>query len=1218
MKLMKLVLSGFKSFADRTEFEFDDGITCIVGPNGCGKSNVVDAFKWVLGSQSAKSLRGSEMADVIFNGSVGRRPGGLAEVSLVFDAAGGAPQAPAHGRSAPQAAGDGVLSVTRRLFRSGLSEYLVNNVPCRLRDIRELFMDTGVGVDAYSLIEQGKVEVFLQASQDERRAIFDEAAGISKYKARKKEALRKLERVEQNLLRLNDIVQEVEKQLRSIKYQAGKARSYQAYAQRLKELRSLHFLAQYHTLTAQRKQLQGRLDAAADALSAIATRIDQLETSQSASEVEAVDLERSARDLQSRIASIGGQILTCQERSDLLTGRVKELDDQILTALARSEELEAKIEAAGAECRQREAQLDGLQADGRKLDGDAQAAREQHAAGELALAQLRGRLEDEKDGTVDLFRRTAELHNEISHLGLRRQSLHGQQQRLVSRVEEIDQFLGRTLTEKAQVEAKLRDADAVVQESTQRLEETRAACQRVHDSEQQLRAELAEARERRSALASRIQTLQEMQDRLEGVASGTRRAVEALRAGRLRALRGMLGEFLATDLPHAPVVEAALAGADQQLLAERFDELLAEAGALREVLGENAAVEAVCLDRVGPLGGDFDAAACPRAARRVIDFIRFPAELAPLMWRLLGRTLVVETLTDAVAAAAATPPGLRFVTRSGEVLEADGRLRFGAANRAAGVIARRSELDELHARQADCDRQIDQLEARCRSARNELAHLDKLQQGLRTAIYEARTEQVACKSRLGQLGEQVQTLRREQPVVAGDLEDLARQIEATVQAEHEAREQAGQLEQLNRQRQQEVERIQREIEHAARQQELLAERMTELKVALAAVEEKQRAAREALEAAQRRAEAQRADLAGDRRQIDLDRQRKADAVAAIQKARAEVECLYEQQQQLNREADELEESRSGLKEKLEEIRVQLGERRKAHAAASEALHALKVEQGEMEVRAESLIARASDEMGMDVLGLYDGYRHDEDRDWDAVDAEIQDLRAKIERLGNVNLDAIAEQDELEKRRDFLRGQLADVEASQRRLHELIRRINKESRDLFLATFAQVKQHFQALFRKLFGGGRADIVLLDEDNVLESGIEIIARPPGKELRSLSLLSGGEKTMTALSLMFSFFKCRPSPFCLLDEVDAALDEENTARFVRLVHEFVEGSQFVIISHAKRTIGMADSLHGVTMQDPGVSKRISVRFEEAVRHAEPPRAEQPQAEAQAVAAD
>jgi len=1197
MKLKKLIVSGFKSFADRTEFEFDDGITCVVGPNGCGKSNVVDAFKWVLGSQSPKNLRGSEMMDVIFNGSANRNPSAMAEATLVFDNA--------HGVLQIDLARDGrpitteTVSITRRLYRSGQSDYLINKIPCRLKDIKEMFMDTGVGVDAYSLIEQGKVEVFLQAGQDERRLIFDEAAGISKYKARKKEAMRKLERVEQNLLRLNDIVQEVAKRLRSIKYQAGKARNYQTYSERLKEMRSLHFLAQYHTLSAARSALSARLDDAGDAHSAVTARIDQLEAARSASEVEAVDLERSARELQGQIASLSGQITTCQQRSDMLTARLKELDEQIISALGRGEELEAKIQAALAQRAERELQLRRLEQSSADLDERYKAAREAHAVGEMKLTQLQARIEEEKAGTIDLFRRTAQLHNEINGLGIRRENLHARHHRLTGRAAEIKDALTASLTEKAELEAKLKDVMEVLAESTRRLDEARDASRRAGDGEQQLRQELSDARERRSGTQSRIQALGEMQDRLEGLHAGVRQIVEARRAGRVESIRGMVGEMLEADMAQASLVEAALAGADQQLLAESFDKLAAEAPAIREILGKNAAVEVLCLDGLGPLVDDLDAASCPHVLGRVIDHVRYAPDLAPLMWRLLGRTLAVETICDARRAAEQIGGGYRFVTKTGEVLEADGRIRFGAGSRAAGMITRRSELAELQVTQEKLDHQIEQLEGQCVSARKEMRRLEKLRQDLRTAIYEANTERLQCQGRIAQLDEQVESLRREQPIVAGDLENLTSDIEGTVQAAHDARRKAEELEDLNRSRQQEISRLQQEIEDTQSKHREITEQLTEMKVSLAAVEEKKHSARDAMDAAARQAEAMRRDLDNDRKQIDLNRRRKAEAAAAIDKAGREIDTIYARQQALSSEFDDTEQSRRGLNEKLNEIKTQLAERRKEHTATAELVNQLKIELGEADVRIENLISRASEEMGMDLLAMSDNYEHDEQRDWQAVENDIRELRGKIERLGNVNLDAIAEQEDLEKRRAFLTRQLKDIDDSHRQLQNLIHRINKESREMFVKTFEAVRGHFQVLFRKLFGGGKADILLINPDDVLESGIEIVARPPGKETRTLTLLSGGEKTMTALSLMFSIFKCRPSPFCLLDEVDAALDEQNTERFAKLIAEFVDTSQFLIISHAKRTMAMADALYGVTMQEPGVSTRISVRFEDAEQH-------------------
>jgi len=1192
MKLRKLILSGFKSFADRTEFDFDEGISCVIGPNGCGKSNVVDAVKWVLGEQSAKSLRGSEMQDVIFNGSATRRPSGCAEVTLVFD------EFPAALTPGGEQLTAGEVSIGRRLYRSGASEYLINKTTCRLRDVREMFMDTGVGADAYSLIEQGKVESFLQASQDDRRAVFDEAAGISKYKARKKEALHKLEKVQENLLRLNDILAEVEKRLRSIKHQAGKARNYQTYTERLKELRGLYFLAQYHELSVQRGELQKRLDAGNDSLAAISTMIDQLEAARSAAEVEAVDLERSSRQLQSTIAALSAQVLACQQRAEMLTSRATELGERIAAAASRREELEAKLETLEAELSGRRKELEQTRAKAAELETKHAELREQHAGGELAEAQLQARLEDEKAGTIDLFRRTAQIHNDIHASRARRESLDGQRDRLSSRGDQIVAALKEAAAERPAVQARLADVNEVLEESRRKLTDLREEGRKLADADQQSQSSLADAREQRSAVTSRMGALREMLDRLEGVGEGTRRLLAARRDGRLQSVCGMLGDYLTADLQHAPLVEAALAGADQQLIARRYADLQAEAGRIREVLTGNGAAEVLCLDRLAPLSSDFDVAACPAVRCRLIDWVRFDPLVAPAVWRILGATFVVDSLADAAKAAESAPFGSRFVTPGGEVLEPDGRVRLGSASKAAGVISRRSELADLAAQAEKLSEQIDELTRQRTAAQGRLAHLDQIAQGLRTANYEANTERVELTSRLAQLTEQISHLEREQPVVASDLQALAADVEAAAAAELAAKEKAHQLEQLNAQRQAEVDRLAKEIADARRSREQLAAAMTEVKVALAETAGRASSLTEACSVLSRNAEQMAADLQAAAAEIQLSSQRREEAQTSAAQAAAEVDSLYSRQQQLSAEEQEVEESRRLLQQRLEDIRAKLIEQRDKHRAASEAVNTCRVELGEADVRIENLIARASDEMNMDLLEAQRSYQHDDQRDWQAVAAEIQELREKIERLGNVNLDAIGEQEELTKRREFLAGQLADVTATQDRLNELIRRLNRESREMFTESFQAIRGHFQELFRKLFGGGRADIMLIDEQDVLESPIEIVARPPGKELRSLSLLSGGEKTMTALALLFSVFKARPSPFCLLDEVDAALDEANTQRFDRLMQEFVNTSQFIIISHAKRTMSMANVLYGVTMEELGVSKRISVRFEDGGR--------------------
>ncbi len=1192
MKLKKLILAGFKSFADRTEFDFDDGISCVVGPNGCGKSNIVDAVKWVMGEQSAKSLRGSEMMDVIFSGSSTRKPSGMAEVTLVFDNSSGFLQPEIDGEKP-----DGTtISVTRRLYRNSQSDYLINKTPCRLKDVREMFMDTGLGRDAYSMIEQGRVSAFLQASDDERRAIFDEAAGISKYKSRKKETLRRLERVEQNLLRLEDILGEVLKRLRSIKYQAGKARNYQTYTQRLNEQRSLYFLAQYFKLSKQRMEQQQRLDACNDELTSITAMIDRLENSRSGTEVEQLDLERSARDLQARHADIGGKIIISQQRADMLASRVKELGEHAAVTAKRCEQLEAKLDEAEKELADRTKEQDEIDRQIAALSENFRSLREEHASSEMSLAHMNASLADEKAGTIDLLRRTAQLHNEVQANNIRCENLNGRKTRLSDRAGEIGRSLEELLTRRAKVESRLSDVQEVLSDSQAKLEETRLRDRRLLDSEQDIRFRLSEAREKRSAVISRTEALREMLERLEGVGEGVRNVIQASRSGQLPCVRGILGDFLDTDVEHAPVVEAALAGADQRLLATRFDDLAAAKDKLDEIIGERGAVEVMCLDRLEPLCVDMDVSACPHVLGRVIDRVRFDAWIAPAAWRVLGRTFVVRTLRDASSSAKVAPRGTRFVTLNGEVLEADGTVRFGAARKAAGVITRRSELAGLEEVKRGLEEKIVELQHLGKEARSEHEHLDQLLQSLRTAIYEANTERVEAQSRLSQLDEQVSTLRREQPVLESDLEDLAAQIDRVVRAEHDAKEKAAELERLNVTRQREVELLERKIAAARNRQGELSEKMTEAKVALAGAEEKRLAQRDALASLSRQCEQMRKDLATGREEIGLNRKRSQEAQAGIDASRTEIDGLYAAQQDLGREISEVEESRSGLKEKLEKIGEQLNENRTRQKQATDEVNSCRIELSQIDVRIENLLSRSSDEMGMDLLEQYKSYEHDDQRDWQAVENEIEELRGKIERLGNVNLDAITEQEELEQRREFLSSQLDDVKNSQKGLNDLIRKINHQSRELFLASFEKIRKNFQELFRKLFGGGKADIFLTDPQDVLSSGIEIYARPPGKELRSLTLLSGGEKTMTALAMLFSIFKSRPSPFCLLDEVDAALDENNNERFNRLLAEFVPTSQFLIISHAKRTMSMANVLYGVTMQEPGVSKRISVRFEDA----------------------
>ncbi len=1188
MKLKQLKLAGFKSFADKTTFDFHEGISCIVGPNGCGKSNVVDAIKWVLGEQSAKSLRGSEMQDVIFNGSVARKSSGVAEVTLVFDNSDGLVIPPVQG-DAPE----GEVSITRRLYRSGQSEYLINKVAARLRDIREMFMDTGIGTDGYGVIEQGRVEMFLNASTEDRRQIFDEAAGISKYKARKKEALRKLDRVEQNLFRLNDVLAEIERRLRSVKLQAGKARNYTTYTQQLNELKSLFYLAQYHQFHEQRQRFENRIAERHDELKLRAKQTETLRETRRGVEVELGDLDRLGRELQGELSGIDGKVHAGRQRVEMLEARVEELGQQIIVASRRCEELETKLDALAQQRTQAEAQSEELQTQAATLAEQHAAARTEADARQQRIAELQVHVEQAKDHAMDLMRQVGQLQTAMQADTVKHDTLTAQGERLAARLTELAASSEQLEAIQNEDQQQFAAVTSQIEADQAKLDEARQQASQAAERHQALQHQLNDIREQRSGVVSRMEALEEMLQRLEGVGSGTREVLAAARDGALAGIRGMLGDLIDTDVEHAPLVEAALAGADQTLLADSWSQV--DVDTLDEMLGETGAVEVLALDRLGVLRGDFDPDGVPGLQGRVMDCVRFAPWLSRVMWRLLGRTLIVETLADAATASQATPAGYRFVTRSGDVWEADGRIRLGSAHRASGVITRRSELADLEQRRVALDEQLESLTGETRGVAVRRDELEETISQVRSAVHDGSTRRVELQSHLSQLDEQLKQVRREQPVVEAERNATEEELQVVSARRDEAQAQLTQLESQSAERQQTIEHLTEQLKSAEQAQQAALSTLTELKVTIGQVEEKRVALVRSVESLDAQQDHMQRDLAGQRHEIELSRQRRQEAEATIGQTRDELTTMQQRQHQLRQDVADHESSRKSLSDRLDEIRHQGEAYRKQDEAIKEQIHGIQVEQADLNARIEALVSKASDELHMVLPELFADYEHDAERNWNEVEAEIHELRGKIERLGNVNLDAITEQEELEERHAFQTEQLSDINESQAKLIELIDRLNVESHQRFVETFGAVRVNFQELFRKLFGGGKADLILLDEENPLESGIEIVARPPGKELRSLTLLSGGEKAKTALALIFSFFRSRPSPFCLLDEVDAPLDESNTEQFARMLREFTDETQFIVISHAKRTMSMVDILYGVTMQEPGVSVPVAVKFDD-----------------------
>lgn len=1242
MRLKKLVLNGFKSFADRTEFVFDSPITGIVGPNGCGKSNVVDAFKWVLGEQSAKSLRGDAMLDVIFNGSSVRKPAGMAEVVLVFDN----PQREDGTRHLPVETDE--VSVGRRLFRDGTSEYQVNNSSSRLKDIRELFLDTGVGVDAYSVIEQGRVAALLEANPAERRLIFEEAAGISKFKQKKKEAVRKLEKVDQNLVRVNDIVEEVDRRLRSVKIQAGKARSYNEYSTRLRELRLQYALQEYHQHATQLAELEARQTEASSALGEITQQLAQAQNGLATNRQEFEELSQQKQRTQHQLVQAKADVHAAQQRQQFAAQQLDQIAEQLEQFERDRTNLEEKSTEVAAHLEEQSGALAQFTDELNEHRSTIAERQEQFREGQHQLNQTISEIDRNKNAILDLMRRLAQTNSRLGAIEIERKNFAAQQERVAQRRRVVVEELEGLENTRRELQEKLDAAKAHVEDQQRALEGKRAEAAALGQQISQTSEQLGAAKEHRSGLVSRQRLLTDLEAKREGVSEGVK-SVLRQREQKFGFIRGLVADVLRVDVEHAATIEAALDGRDQLLIADRLEAVVAAREAFEELegrvnvlaIGEDGTV--VRTTGASPVndqeGGNQDGRGArltwlsydwnqhPYRVRLAMDLVRFEPADEPIARHLLGKTVIVDELAVASALHKEAPAGFRYVTLSGEVIEADGTFRAGPFTASMGLLSRRSELEAIAFQIAEVDQRIAELAGKIAEGNQAAKSLEASQNELRNAIYQANEAKVELNSQVARNNDQQSSLKREQPVLERELAAFLENVGKLAAEETKLAESKAGMEADQNARQQKVDELaaaQKEIEEHLR---MWGEELTSKRVLLGQIQEKQLAAQQQVQ----RLTAQKAEFAQQLQRISQSAEslagRRGGVERELESAKEKEQVLVEQQKELAGILEELEQRVADVAQVVRQLTSTVEETRERHAEIEAELHQVQMKAGELRVRLESSVQRTLEELQLDLPARYaeaqaaDGGYVPADMDWAGVAEEIKELRDKIHRLGNVNVDAISEQDELEQRAQFMQQQLTDLAEAKAQLTELIETINTESGVRFEQTFNAVREHFQAMFRKIFGGGAADvfletevqekvkreitkedgsIVTVDEIvtrkvDVLDAGIEIIARPPGKKPVSISQLSGGEKAMTCISLLMSIFKSKPSPFCILDEVDAPLDEANNQRFGMIIQEFLDTSQFIVITHHKRTMQIADVLYGVTMQEQGVSKRVAVKFDQ-----------------------
>ncbi|MFI4854280.1 MAG: chromosome segregation protein SMC [Phycisphaerales bacterium JB065] len=1273
MRLSRITLNGFKSFADRTEFTFDAPVTGVVGPNGCGKSNIVDAIKWVLGERSAKSLRGKEMADVIFAGSSGRKPSGMASVSLSFEnpmldgaqaelfeaaeqvrAMSAALQNttaeeqsedveaddPAQVDEAAQSIGIDrrrrtrylpidaeVVEVERRLYRDGKSQYLINGRTARLKDIRELFMDTGVGADAYSIIEQGRVDAMLLANPVERRTFFEEAAGIARFKARRIEAQRKLERTETNLVRTREQLESTERRLRIVKGQAAKARKFMELDVEFKARRLALAFEQYDDLRQRLDGLTSRLQALEKERKAAIAEVSELEDDKQNKEIERSKLHRQREERERELTSATHLAQSAAQRKSMAERSLEEARQQIEADQHRMAELASDIERLTNEAEQQASLAATLAETVKESEEELQSVAEERERLQSELSDQRLKLSERRSAVANIDRERGSLNARLD----------ADRRRIAQHQEQLDALERRAAAfadERTQVEsdrealtAEVAKRRSVVEQLEKAISSAVSSATSLSEDQRSLATTLSETEQRLARLDSRRTTLAEMATARVGLGEAVRQLLErrdAIRAGEapeshesvLEHIIDPLADLIEVDAEDAVAVEAALGSTLQALVVDRAYSL-AECTDLSALPGRVTFLP-VRDDDPSEIRNTDAAdllANTPGHVVPLFDRIRCDQRVSSSLARVLGSTYLVKDLDAAILLNAGPLAGARFVTRAGEILEPDGRVIAGPlgtgadSDEGSGLLQRASELSTL-------TEQVTSLQQEIESRRSELRSIDEAAAQLERRLSELRSQQaveqralIADESRIERLSADLERLDREQPKLQAESDQCRGKIEDLHAEQRELREKLDSLDRLHGEQAGVVNEIERSVEASQTALDQINEKLTAVRVALGQQSEK-------LSTAQREHRRLLAQSEEAQRQRGRVEESHTLRLAKIDEHEEVIRSAASEMEEASARTAELESGLSGIREQIEqasqavrEAATVLDEARQRAGRIDRDWNSLELSKRELEVRRENIEERTAEELLIDVAMEYHEYREmmsggDVERiDVEETSKEINELRSAIKKLGNVNIDSIKEEDELAGRNEQLIQQVEDIDRARTQLEELILRLNDVSRDRFKEVFETIQGHFSGndgMFRRLFGGGSAQVRLIPDPETgeidwLESGVEVMAKPPGKEPRSISQLSGGEKTMTAVALLLSIFHSKPSPFCILDEVDAALDDANVERFSKIIRQFLEHCHFIVITHNKRTMQIADQLFGVTMQERGVSTRVSVRFED-----------------------
>ena len=1184
MFLKKIEIQGFKSFADKTEIEFKSGITGVVGPNGSGKSNISDSIRWVLGEQSVKTLRGSKMEDVIFSGTETRKSLGFAEVTLVLDNS---------EKDLPIEYSE--VSVTRRVFRSGESEYYINKNACRLKDIRELFMDTGVGKDGYSIIGQGKIDEILSSKSEDRRNIFEEAAGIVKYKSRKEEAEKKLQKTDDNLIRINDIVEELEKQLSPLKIQSESALEYTELSESLKSLQinlyireiekvKVELIEMEQQISVERNKLNSQYDLKEsteetytiikEKIQALDENIDRIKNNRFSTKSEIDHKQNEVKLIREKLSFFDREIERFKRETDSFNDTISKIEIESQEKTQKKTTLSESLAEFDASIQTKQSSLKSLMTD-------------------IELQEKE--IEDKRSDVLKAFNLMADKKSKVN-------SLNSFKQNIEKRITQLDQELSSLNDVKKNITNMNKDISEQLDKSSVSLKQKEESLKIILKDKNELSHNIEnmtqninQVRGEIHSKSSKHRVLNDMSREYEGYYKGVKNALKASEQNSElgKGVRGVLAELISVPKKYEKAVEVALGGAIQNIVTDSPE----DAKVMIDYLKKNNLGRVTFLPRSSIKGRSLNPSEKKLLEETGVcgvgsEIVEYDSDYENILQYMLGRVIFVEQIEDGMKVAKSSNYSLKVVSLDGDVLNPGGSMTGGSLqNTNTKLLGRQREIEELSVELKTLEQNHNNLKNELEDCSHRLVSLEKEEQESSRSINDMKISHSTLENKslqyqdednknqtmIDKYTSEKKSLTSEQENILTDRDELETLIQT--------------LKQDNTQTENHIETSIYKLSSEKEKRDQIAKEMTELRVSSASVREQHNS----LENTLNRLNQEKIQAKSDIDKRESEQQTINDEIIVFSE---HIKALLEEVKQFSEKLDSYDLSLNETIKEKENLTLEFKEQEEQLKTAQTMIYELEKSVNDFELTLEKshLIYenynnKLWDDYELSFL-MAKKYRVDLE-DLKTAENEVKAIKAKIKSLGPINLNAIEEYSEVSERFEFMNVQITDLNTAKDSLSDVIKDMNVKMREQFLENFEIIKANFIEVFEKLFGGGRADVYLEDTEDILASGIEIVAQPPGKKLQSLSLLSGGERALTAIALLFAIIKTKPTPFCILDEIEAALDEANVYRYAEYLREFSHSTQFIAITHRKGTMENVDSLYGVTMEEQGISKLVSIKL-------------------------